>query len=393
MIYKRGKVYWYKFTWQGQCIRESSKQGNDRVARQIEAAHRTALAKGVVGIREKKPIPTLANFIEQRVRPWARSSFEKTCPNNWRWYRSGLQIVSDYRPLASSKLDLISGELAAEFASHRQGQGLQPSTVNGNLRVLRSALHLAVQWGLLESVPVIRMLGGERRRERVLTYEEEAAYLAVASTSLKSVVTVLIDTGLRPDECYSLTWDCVIRDRGRYGALLVKSGKTPAARRSLPMSARVQSVLYDIWCERGKPMSGWVWPTATRSGHFDHSTLKKQHYRALELSKLQGFVLYDLRHTFLTRLGTSGCDAWTLARIAGHSSTTISGRYVHPSDDAVHRAFSMLGGHSSGHTEQVVGFAVGQKKLLTVDSEREEWRARRDSNSRPNAPEAFALSS
>jgi len=29
MTYKRGKVYWYKFMWQGKLIRESTKQGND----------------------------------------------------------------------------------------------------------------------------------------------------------------------------------------------------------------------------------------------------------------------------------------------------------------------------------------------------------------------------
>ena len=33
-IYKRGEVYWYKFMWQGKVVRESTKQGNDKVARQ-----------------------------------------------------------------------------------------------------------------------------------------------------------------------------------------------------------------------------------------------------------------------------------------------------------------------------------------------------------------------
>ena len=61
-------------------------------------------------------------------------------------------------------------------------------------------------------------------------------------------------------------------------------------------------------------------------------------------------MLYSLRHTFLTRLGESGCDAWTLARVAGHSSATISSRYVHPSEDAVLAAMSRLGGHNSGHS-------------------------------------------
>jgi integrase len=63
-------------------------------------------------------------------------------------------------------------------------------------------------------------------------------------------------------------------------------------------------------------------------------------------------VLYSLRHTFLTRLGQSGCDAWTLARIAGHSSVAMSTRYVHPSDDAVFTAVERLGGHKIGHNRK-----------------------------------------
>ncbi len=66
------------------------------------------------------------------------------------------------------------------------------------------------------------------------------------------------------------------------------------------------------------------------------------------------FVLYSLRHTFLTRLGQSGCDIWTLARIAGHAAINISARYVHPSEDAVLEAMSRLGGHKIGHTQNDV---------------------------------------
>ena len=48
---------------------------------------------------------------------------------------------------------------------------------------------------------------------------------------------------------------------------------------------------------------------------------------------LKAWVLYSFRHTFLTRLGESGCDA--SARIAGHSNINMSQRYVHPSENAV----------------------------------------------------------
>src|SRR2546422_361640 len=39
-IFKRGNVYWYHFLWNGQHVQKSTAQGNLRVARQIEAAHR-----------------------------------------------------------------------------------------------------------------------------------------------------------------------------------------------------------------------------------------------------------------------------------------------------------------------------------------------------------------
>ena len=43
----------------------STKQTNKRIAEQMEAAHKTALAKGEVGIREKKSTPILKEFAEK----------------------------------------------------------------------------------------------------------------------------------------------------------------------------------------------------------------------------------------------------------------------------------------------------------------------------------------
>jgi integrase len=77
------------------------------------------------------------------------------------------------------------------------------------------------------------------------------------------------------------------------------------------------------------------------------------------------FVLYDLRHTFLTRLGESGCDVWTLARIAGHSNIKQSSRYVHPSDNAVNGAMERMSGHKIGHTDEEPDQTRSTSRLLT----------------------------
>jgi integrase len=353
MIYKRGKVYWYKFMWNGRAIRQSTKQGNDKVARQMEAAHRTSLAKGEVGIREKKPAPTFTEFCETRFEPWIMSV---TARKTWLdFYRVGLRAINAFRVLANARLDEITAEMAGEFAAHRQAQGLQVSSVNSSLRVLRRVLRVAHEWGVVSAVPRINMLPGERHRERVVSAEEEAKYLAAAREPLASIGAVLVDSGMRPEECYRLRWESLTWANGRNGTLLVTHGKTKAARRVLPMTQRVRHILETRWRAAGQPGEGWVWPAPTQSGHVEPSSLKKQHRRALLLSGVRPFVLYSLRHTFLTRLGESGCDAWTLARIAGHSSIAISAKYVHPSEESVLAAVENLGRHRIGHSEKGAG--------------------------------------
>jgi integrase len=390
-IYKRGEVYWYKFMWQGRTVRESTKQGNDKVARQMEAAHKTSLAKGEVGIREKRAVPTLKEFCDTRIEPWAKASFERTCVNNWFWFRAGIRRLRACESLAKAKLDEITNEKLAGFAAHEQTRlqnrgrskdeekrGLAVSSINSSIRVLRRVMSLAAEWGVIESAPKLALLPGERHRERVITPDEELRYLTAASPLLADVATVLADTGMRPDECYRMRWEDVTWVNGRNGSLLVRHGKTPAARRVLPMTPRVRAVLQARWNGAGKPLEGWLWPAPTVRGHMDHSSLKKQHAKTFrtvnaeakkrKVTPVTPFVLYAFRHSFLTRLGQSGCDAWTLARIAGHSSIAISSRYVHPSEDTVLAPFSRLSGHNSGHSElQAMAEENGEKLLSGGD--------------------------
>jgi len=311
-------------------------------------------------------MPALATFLTDRILPWAEATFAASRPKTAKWYRNECRVLMAYKPLADSPLDGITGEMASGFAAHRLSQGKQIATVNSSLRVLRRVLNLAVEWGVVTVAPKLKVLSGERRRERVVSAEEEANYLAAASEPLASIAAVLADTGMRPEECFRLRWEYITWLNGRNGALLVARGKTASARRMLPMTPRVRAVLENRWIAAGKPEDGWAWPARTRSGHVEPNSIYGQHLTALQASKVCPFVLYSLRHTFLTRLGESGCDVWTLARIAGHSSVAISARYVHPSEDKVLEAISRLGGHSSGHSEQKQ-LSAGAGKLLTTN--------------------------
>src|SRR5437763_15611933 len=105
--------------------------------------------------------------------------------------------------MSERDLSECTSEHAAGFASHLRTKKPHPlaiSSVNSRLRVLRRIFHLAIEWGEIENGPKIKLLPGERHRERVITPEEEARYLAAASPLLRDVCTVLVDTGQRPEE-------------------------------------------------------------------------------------------------------------------------------------------------------------------------------------------------
>jgi integrase len=372
-VYKqpKSKYWWYKFTWNTEPIRESTKQTNKRIAEQMEAAHRTALAKGEVGIRDKKPVPTLAEFAEGDFLPFVRSTFAAKVKTQ-KYYEYGVKSLLSFERLSTARLDSITTEGIAAFVATRQNRGVEISSINRELQALRRMFHLAQEWGKVEKAhPTVRMVPGERHRERVLTPAEESIYFAGTKSEkmeqhgdprpLCNVASILLDCGLRPEECFRLRPENV-----RDGLIEIHYGKTDNARRRIPMTPRVKAVLE---MRLSKTSGGeWVFSAPTQSGHIEPSSLKKQHANAIaeatrilrkesgsEEGSLEGFELYTLRHTCLTRWAPH-MDSWTLAYLAGHRDMNITKRYVHPQEQTVRAAMDRAQvantGHTSGHTAQ-----------------------------------------
>jgi integrase len=67
------------------------------------------------------------------------------------------------------------------------------------------------------------------------------------------------------------------------------------------------------------------------------STLKKRHQAALVGSGVSPFVIYDCRHTRLTRWAKT-MDPFTLMKLPGHADLGTTMRYVHMNDDDIRAA-------------------------------------------------------
>ena len=395
MVYKQAtsKNWWFKFVWNGEPIRESTKQTNKRVAEQMEAARRTALAKGEVGIRDRKAAPTLAEFLDRDYLPFVRTTMT-TEPNTVLFYENCAANLKAHKKLGSTPLDKIDHDLIQVFIKSRQayrqerrnGKPLAIASINRELATLRRAFKCAVEWGRVSATAKVRMLPGENQRERALSEAEDAAYIQAATALahdleqayataltgiratmrgkqpvkpdaflLRDVALVLLDSALRPEEVHRLTPENI-----RDGAICVFEGKTPAATRRIPiMTERLKAAL-DMRLAVTAP-GAWLFPAPTKSGHMGHSTVRDLHAKAVKASGVLPFDIYVLRHTCLTKWGEY-MDPWKLHKYAGHEDFKTTMRYVHPRDESMqdamdrHRAARQVrevqGGHTFGHTEE-----------------------------------------
>jgi integrase len=210
-------------------------------------------------------------------------------------------------------------------------------------------LRLAHEWREIQRVPRIRLLTGERVRDFVLSRKQEEIYLVACPQPLNDIAVLILETGLRIGEALHLEWADItlapVND-ARFGFLRVREGKSKNARRIIPLTDRAAVMLRE---REGSRASGFVF--ANREGQPYLGTSINHLHRDACAPKIEGkrralfpadFVMHSLRHTMLTRLGESGVDAFTIMRIAGHSSIVVSQRYIHPTLEAVERAFERL---------------------------------------------------
>ena len=240
----------------------------------------------------QKARPTLREFSAQFIQAVKTRSAGK--PRTIEFYAQQTRYVLAFEALASRRIDEIDEALIEEFCQTRRQQ-VSTATTNRALAVVRRMLRLAHEWRVIDRIPKIRLLRGERNREFVLSRDQERIYLEFCPEILHDAAVLMLDTGLGPAEALALQWSDIHPDY-----LQVREGKTRYRARSLSLTSRGVSMLEErrrgstsnlvFAGERNKP------PLPSSLAH-----LHAQVRRRLKLPK--PFVLYSLRHTALTRLG------------------------------------------------------------------------------------------
>jgi integrase len=330
-IFKRGGVYWYNFVHEGKHIQRSSGQGNPKVASQIEAAYKTALVKGEVGIVERKKIPGFKQAMKSFL-DWSASEHQSKPATSRRYLVSSAALLRHFKDM---QLDKIMPDEVERFKKARLEQfttvrgkekrkatekKIQPATVNRELACLRAMFNHVIKGDVPVRNPIsktaAKALHEDNEQTRVLSYDEQNKYLAVATPMLRDVASLMLETGMRPEEVYRIQPENV----NLAGAYLFNPyGKTKAARRRVLLTAAARSIL-------ARRMEGletpYLFPCETDPAR-PAPKVNNAHDRAVKASKVAPFRLYDCRHTWATRAAESGIDLVTLASLLGHSKINI----------------------------------------------------------------------
>ena len=225
MLYKRGDVWWYEFTFNGVRIRESSGTDSKTLARQSQLKRRRDLELSVSGIKRERPL-----VFAEAAKQWL-STKTGLSPFGQRYYH---QYVRKLNAHLDKRLvtELTPGDVAS-LQRLRQAKGLSGRQINAEVGTLRAILRYHGHWSRISGR--IRMLRQNLDAGRALNVEETnqliAAILGSRSAALYPFFLLSLDGGLRPSEIRSLRrssvrarWCDGIMDGGRGYCRALKDG-------------------------------------------------------------------------------------------------------------------------------------------------------------------------
>lgn len=366
-VYRRGKIWWYEFRFEGRRIQQSSGFTNKTSALRAESKRKADLLDRRAGFTQAKLAPKFEEFVKtflawsgQQHRPKTYDLHGTNCDTLLRYFRG--HWLDDVT--SAMVEDFKAARLREKRGNAKEGGPIAGATVNRALTTLKLLYNYAERSGYAVKNPTshVAFLPEGSGRLRVVSFDEELIYLAKASQPLKDIAEVILDTGLRPEEVFRIRLEDL--DFARR-TIFNPFGKTRAARRLVSMTAAVESLLRERIKKAGKRGSPYVFfsPTdATRP----IGSVRKAHDAAVENAGIkEHFRLYDLRHTFATRAAASGVDLATLSSMLGHTKIQMTMRYVHPAEEQKKAAAARA---ESFRTEGILEAAKKNQAVPTIST-------------------------
>jgi len=383
-VFRRGNTWWYKFTINGQLIRESAKTNSKTVAKGAELARRRELELAYNHIPKRERVPLFSNAADvwlagkTGLAPKSTERYEQCLPHLKAEF--GGRLVCD-----------IDGNDIAEYQRKRLAAGVSNRTVNYEVGALRGVLRQFGLWGPIADR--VRSLPERHDVGRAVSAGDEAKLIAAAglsrSPALLPLLLISLDTGMRASEVQALrhrdltlTWT---NGNIASGEVIVPKSKTAAGTgRLIPLTRRVCACL-SLWLSRF-PDAGpdsFVIPFHQVGIGGDSRSVRVYDvdlecpigsWRKAWLGACKNagvrYRWHDLRHTFVSRLAESAkISEQTIRSLAGHVSRQMLERYSHIRSQAKQAAIRCLEEQVSAQVLEETGHRIGHSPTVANDEQ------------------------
>lgn len=309
-LYKRGSIWWIRFTKpDGGELRETTQTADRRQAQEYHDTRKAELW------RVAKLGESVRHTWQEAVVRWLEEHPDR---------KSLRSVVTPLRQadhlLGGLYLDQIHRDLLTQFVQERRAAGCRNSTINTSLSAIRAVLRAAHRWEWLNREPSIPLLPVVTRRIRWLTREDADRLIAELPPHLAAMVRFSLATGLRESNVCGLEWAQIDLDRrvAWIHADQAKAGKPI----HVPLNTDAVVVLRE---QVGKhPRFAFPYQDS-RVLRANTTTFRK----ALARAGIADFRWHDLRHTWASWHVQAGTSLLVLKELGGWATLNMVLRYAH----------------------------------------------------------------
>lgn len=204
-----------------------------------------------------------------------------------------------------------------------------PYAANASLQFLRALYNFAAidDEELKNPVTILskkKLWNPVKRRQSVIKDHQIAAWykgvMNLQNETMRDALRVLLFTGMRKMEVFTLTWDNVDLENRSLFVPRTKNG-SPL---ELPLSEELRKILQHRKDNAGD--SKWVFPGSGRYGHITEP--KKVMTQVTNESGVK-FMIHDLRRTFITIAERIGTPVYTLKHLVNHlTNNDVTAGYI-----------------------------------------------------------------
>jgi integrase len=351
-------VWWYKFRFNGQVIRETSRTNSRTVAREAEKARRRELELAVNRIPKRERVP----LFRLAAKEWQESKTGIEASSLKRYCQCVDHLVAEFGDRLVCDLDASD---IAGYQRKRLATGVTNRTVNYEVGALRGILKKFRLWNERIAADV-NLLKETHDVGKAVSLEDEEKLITAArrsrSLAILPLLCVSIDTGMRASEIkglrrqdLGLDWENGVIQTGEI--IVPKSKSEAGTGRYIPLTRRA-CVILTMWLSRfpDARAENYVFPYH-KVGIGGDSRVPQTW--AVNLNRPMGewkkawegvcksagvrYRWHDLRHTFISRLAENpNVSEETLKQLAGHVSRKMLERYSHIRRQAKQEAIATL---------------------------------------------------